>query len=203
MHSGALQCGAFSAKWKNMPLISYEGRVPVPSTQAHTEEQVLMNINVNLMKKRKETRILGIWKEVSFSTQLNNINKRYYNHLKMILFPTWQRAFAPQTFLFGFVLLQWSDYQGMRASLDVWARARSTQAVPHLLQTNGNSLLLYTIDLLPPSPNNQVFVELLNCSTRRLSALSQYPDPQIPTFRVIVYWVSIHWLHVVSFSLLC
>lgn len=34
-----------------------------------------------------------------------------------------------------------------------------------------NSLLFYTIDLLPPSPNIQVFVELLSCSTRGLSAL--------------------------------
>lgn len=34
-----------------------------------------------------------------------------------------------------------------------------------------NSLLFYTIDLLPPSPNIQVFVELLSCSTLGLFAL--------------------------------
>lgn len=38
-----------------------------------------------------------------------------------------------------------------------------------------NSLLFYTIDLLPPSPNIQVFVELLSCSTTGLSALVLLP----------------------------
>lgn len=35
-----------------IPLISYEGTVPDPDAQAHRVDQVLMNINVNLMKEQ-------------------------------------------------------------------------------------------------------------------------------------------------------
>lgn len=35
-----------------IPLISYEGTGPDPDAQAHRVDQVLMNINVNLMKER-------------------------------------------------------------------------------------------------------------------------------------------------------
>lgn len=87
-----------------------------------------------------------------------------------------------ETFLFGFVLLQWNDYQGIWLSLSSEHGQGQPRLFPTCSATNGNSLLLYTIDLLPPSPNSQAFVELLNCSTSGLSALLlvSWCQPQIP-----------------------
>lgn len=66
-----------------------------------------------------------------------------------------------------------------------------------------NSLLFYTIDLLPSSPNIQVFVEVFSCSTRGLSALLPDVDPKHPANCQLSYCTWSHCaicLHVVHIS---
>lgn len=63
---------------------------------------------------------------------------------------------------------QLSGWQGKTCHLNTYQvkTVSSLCSVPIV-----NSLLFYTIDLLPPSPRIAVFVELLSCPATRLSAL--------------------------------
>lgn len=59
-----------------------------------------------------------------------------------------------------------------------------------------NSLLFYTIDLLPSSPNIQVFVELFGCFTRGLSALLLWANCQLSYCACSHCAIYLHVVHI-------
>lgn len=92
--------------------------------------------------------------------------KRTLGHPTIVFFSYLRRTGALATSLplvSSRIPLQSGDNQGVRVELSQHTPGQSGLSSPRS-ETIVNSPLFYTIDLLPPSPNSQVFVELLSCS---------------------------------------